>query len=199
MSDVSYRRLAVSVAIGALLGSAVFARAEDAAPLPKPSLNPLGALAKTSFTGFIEKPLFDPTRRLPPPVPVVQEVVQVAVAPPPPPENPPNLHLLGIIQGEHNIAVVHRGEDTKTEMFSDGDTIDGWEVVVPPGLGVQLRKGDRVVDLKLFGVDAPTGGAPATNLAQNLDDLEPGAQLAAQAAQVRALQARNERLHDRTY
>jgi hypothetical protein len=119
------------------------------------SPNPLRSLDKTRLKAFVEAPLFDPTRRLPPPVAVL-------AAPPPPPvvtteDPPPNLHLLGVIQGAHDIAIVRRGDDPKTETLSSGDHVGPWEVTVLPTVGIRLTSGTRAFDYALFTkAGAPT-------------------------------------------
>lgn len=120
------------------------------------SLNPMATVPRASLDAFVEEPLFDPTRRLPPPV------VAPPYVPPPvvqaPPEPPPALHLLGVVGGADAIAVV-RTPDGKTAYLRSGDRLGAWTVRVLP-MGLRIRSGDRLFDYGLFTV--PDRGAGPT-------------------------------------
>jgi hypothetical protein len=126
------------------------ARAQEGPKSARGPINPVRSIDQVQLKGFLERPLFDPSRQLPPvlaPVPI-RAVESVVAAPPQP---PPVLHVTGIIEGKDTIAVVHRDNDSKTIMLSNGDRISDWSVMVLPSLGLQLRNGDRVVTYTLFG------------------------------------------------
>ena len=110
------------------------------------SLNPLTTLDKAALTGFVERPLFDPERRLPPPAPVLAE----APPPPAPVEPAPSLQLLGIVHGLHDMAIVHRDGGQQTIVLHTGDKLGSWTVTVRPPVGVSLSSGDRTVDFAIF-------------------------------------------------
>lgn len=146
------------------------------------SINPLRALDKASFKSFVERPLFDPARRLPPPFAAM--VSQPAAAPP---EPPPNVHLLGVIQGKIDLAIVGQDGNTKTQMLSSGDHIGDWQVTVLPSVGLRLRNAERVVDYGLFD----KGNAMSQPIASGIEAISP--------PPPPTMAARNARLQRRTY
>ena len=111
------------------------------------SLNPLAALDKATLSGFVEQPLFEPSRHRPVAAPRL-----VYVAPPPPPvvEPPPSLRLLGLVEGARSsAAVVHRNDTGKTETLRPGDRIGSWVVQIMPA-ALRVMSGDRTFDYALF-------------------------------------------------
>lgn len=145
-------------ALAILLGSTFCAVAwADAGPAPA-SPNPLRALDKASLSAFVEQPLFDPARRLPPPVPFVAPLPQQVTAPT---VEPPALRLLGVIHGARDVAIIHRADSAKAEMLTTGDSVGPWRVTVLP-VGVRLTDGDRAYDYALFAKGgAAIGPVPA--------------------------------------
>ena len=129
----------------ALTTVAPTARAADPAA-PQASLNPLRALDKQDLKAFVEAPLFDPARRLP--AVFAPDVVPIAI-PIDTVEPPPNVHLLGIVHGAKDVALV-RGADNKTLMLSSGDLVGGWDVAVLPPNNIRLSKGRRAFDYAIF-------------------------------------------------
>ena len=140
----------------ALLFSAAPARAQDAAR----SLNPLAALDKSTLNGFVEQPLFEPSRHRP-----VVAPPYVYVAPPPPAvvEQPPSLRLLGLVEGVHSsAAVVHRNDTGRTETLRPGDRIGSWVVLIMPA-SLRVMSGDRAYDYALFRGGPSQGPVPVEN------------------------------------
>lgn len=115
------------------------------------ALNPLAGLDETTLRGFVDKPLFEPSRH--PPVPPA--AIAAYVPPPPPPpaavvEPPPMLRLLGVVEGSHSLAaIVRRVETGKTETLRPGDRLGSWTVAVLP-TGLRVQDGDRVFDYAMF-------------------------------------------------
>ena len=125
---------------------------------PASPLNPLAALDKASLKGFVERPLFEPSRRppvvaaplahLPPPAPVVMQ--------------PPKLRLVGIVEGAHSLsAIVHRGDTNTTETLHTGDRVGGWTIDVMPGI-LRATSGDHAFEYVMFRRDLQSGPAPVT-------------------------------------
>jgi hypothetical protein len=120
------------------------------------SLNPLATtLEKAKLRSFLEAPLFDPSRRLPP-------VEAPIVAPPPPPpivrvEPPPRVHLLGVIQGKPTVAFVKLGDDARTMTLQGGDHLSDWAVTILPA-SIRLRNGSRAFDYALFSKGGMAAG-----------------------------------------
>ena len=119
------------------------------------SLNPMRELDRAALANFVELPLFDPARRLPPPPPPAPVVVNVPA--PPPAEQPPTLQLVGIIRGKRDLAIVHQNGAEKTVILRNGELLDGWTIVVN-ALGVTLKNGDRSIGYAIFAPSA--GGTP---------------------------------------
>ena len=82
------------------------------------SSNPLAAIDKATLRGFVEQPLFEPSRQQP-----VVAPPYVYVAPPAAPvvEQPPSLRLLGLVEGASSFAaVVHRNAPRQPETLRPG-------------------------------------------------------------------------------
>ncbi len=129
-------------------------------------LNPLASLDKTTLKGFVERPLFEPTRR--PPIPAAPR----AGLPPPPPAvaQPPELRLVGIVEGIHSLcAIVHRSDTNATETLHTGDHLGAWTIEVMPGT-LRVASGDRAFEYALFrsgprsGPTSVAPGPPASGL-----------------------------------
>lgn len=118
------------------------------------SLNPVKGVEKASLRSFLQRPLFDPSRRAPVPVPRLVEVRASVVE-----EPPPSIHLLGVIRGIRDMAVVRRSGEKKTAILRSGDYVGKWIVTVVPPIGVRLRCGDRAFEYTLFA-SLKSGPAP---------------------------------------
>ena len=117
-----------------------------------PSSNPLAALDEGSLSSFLERPLFEVSRRRP----IVAPLLPPS-APPPPVivEKPPSLRLLGLVEGAHTaMAVVHRDDTGKTETLRSGDRVGAWIVEVLPA-ALRVTNNGRVIDFALFQSQKP--------------------------------------------
>ncbi len=111
------------------------------------SLNPLAAIDKSTLKGFVEQPLFEPSRHRPV---VAPPYVYVPPTMPAVAEQPPSLHLLGLVEGATSFAaVVHRNDTGKTETLRSGDRIGTWVVQIMPA-ALRVMNGDRTFDYALF-------------------------------------------------
>ena len=131
--------------IALLLSSASTTLAQE----PSRSSNPLASLDKALLKGFVEQPLFEPSRQ-----PPVVTPPNAYVAPPMPAvvEPPPPLRLLGLIEGADFLAAVVRRNDTgRTETLHPGDHIGSWVVHIMPAT-LRMVNGDRSYDYALFQV-----------------------------------------------
>lgn len=149
-------RHSMRVAAAALVVTLQLASAHADGGTGRAWLNPMNSVDKTRLNHFVEEPLFDPARKLQPVVaPVVYEPPPPA---PPPPPTPPNLHLLGVIQGVRDVAIV-RQDEAKTLLLHSGDVIDGWKVEVLP-TGLRLHEGTRAFDFALFKAGSGASAGP---------------------------------------
>ena len=156
--------LAVVLCVPAAVPSGA-ALAQDAKTL---SLNPMTSYPKAKLKSFVEAPLFDPSRRLPP-APVAFQPMQPALAV----EQPPALQLIGVIQGANAVAIVRNAG--KTDVLHTGDHLGGWTVEVLP-LGLRVRSGLRVYDYAMFklrGQAGPLAVEPTAALAATQPAIEP--------------------------
>lgn len=140
------------------------------------SLNPLATLDEATLRGFVQQPLFEPSRRPPvPPAPIVEIVPPPAPPPPAVPEPPPMLKLLGVVEGSHSLAAIVRRADTgKTETLRPGDHLGSWTIAVLP-TGLRVQDGDRVFDYAMFkgGQSGPQPVTAAQDLSPALAAREP--------------------------
>lgn len=150
------------------------------------ALNPLRALSKSQLKAFIEQPLFDPTRRLPPPMAPPPAPVQmpVAAAPPAP---PPDIHLVGFIYSDNSVAILRLSEGGETLRVHSGENVAEWKATVLPDNALRLAKGDREVVFKLFKTHGTSNLMP--------DGSIPGSGYGLEHTMMR----RNERLKNRQY
>jgi len=126
-------------------------------------LNPLAQFDAKSLRGFIERPLFSPSRQslAPPPPPV-------AIAEPPPPSE---LRLLGITRsGSRLTARIFDAADGKSYPMSEGEDFRDFEVKTIDDYSVTLAQGGKSLELRLFSAvaqpmsDAIAPTEPAVNL-----------------------------------
>ena len=111
------------------------------------SPNPLATLDEATLKAFVEKPLFEHSRR---PL-VAPPHVFVALPAPTFIEQPPSLRLLGLIESTRLIfAVVYRNDKGKTETLHPGDRIGSWVVQITAG-NLRVINGDRTFEYRLFG------------------------------------------------
>lgn len=118
-----------------------------------PSLNPMATYPKAELKSFVDAPLFDPARRLPPPT--------VVAAPLPPAPvlavQPPALELVGVIQGERAEAIIQDGG--RTHVVRTGDHLGDWFVEVLPTT-LRLHSGLRAFDYDMFREGGQAGPVP---------------------------------------
>jgi len=118
--------------------------------------SPLAAQPLDRLSATRERPLFSPTRRLPP-TPVVS-----APQPPPPPPPPPDVALFGIVmESDEAHAVVRTGADGKIMRVRVGDDIGGWKVAQIEGRRLVLSRDDRIATFMMFAGNS-ANGAPRT-------------------------------------
>jgi hypothetical protein len=107
----------------ALSVAAISAMAADTGPQVHPDVAPVSPLATQPLdrlSATRERPLFSPTRQLPPPVILDQR---------PPISPPPAVALLGVIMdGEEATALVRAGPAAKLIRLRIGDDFGGWKV-----------------------------------------------------------------------
>lgn len=118
------------------------------------SPNPLATIDRATLNAFVEKPLFELSRRQP-----VVEPPHVYVAPPAPTlvEQPPSLRLLGLVESRQSIfALVYRNDKRKTETMRSGDRIGSWVVQITTA-NLRVVSGNRAFEYKLFRGDPSKG------------------------------------------
>ncbi|CCB66234.1 MULTISPECIES: hypothetical protein [unclassified Hyphomicrobium] len=97
-------------------------RPATADKLSPPALgNPLVAVDKNSLSNWVERPLFAPSRRRPPP--------EVAKAQAAAPKAPPNYTFIGVILNAKKTVAVLRSVSNGANLHVEvGDTLGGWKV-----------------------------------------------------------------------
>jgi hypothetical protein len=108
-----------------------------------------------SFRNFVERPLFSPSRRPPPPV-TPEPMVEAA----PPPAQMPKFELLGIVGPEGaRLAILRKPGATEALRLSVGDKVEGWTVKLIEPDRVLLATADRQVEVAFpeFGKGSSSG------------------------------------------
>ena len=101
------------------------------------------AMGEDAYRAIIERPLFDPTRRMRV-VPEVPLEVPVVEAPAEPAPNAGAPVLLGVVTGEGKTIVVVRGGDGRVIRLAEGEAVDGWRIVAVRARAVDIeRNGER--------------------------------------------------------
>lgn len=95
----------------------------------------------------LQRPLFSPTRRPPPPAaPLAQPVAPMAALPAP----PPDVALSGIIAGGGGgVALLRRPQDAAPIRVVPGAQVDGWTVAEIRPRAIVLRRDARSVTVDL--------------------------------------------------
>ena len=120
---------------------------------PSRPLNPLASINEATLKGFVERPLFEPSRR-PPAAPLAAPLPPPMVAP------PPMLRLIGIVEDAHSLsAIVHRGDTNATETLRTGDHVGAWTIEVMPR-ALRVASGDRAFDYAMFRSGSLSGPTP---------------------------------------
>lgn len=105
-----------------------------------PSGNPLASLDKLSLKDWVERPLFAPSRKRPPPSEAAAQGPATLVGPKP---QPPSYELLGVIRDRGNaIALLRKKADGTSFRVQAGDMLGGWQVSKVEPRAVTLVRGD---------------------------------------------------------
>ncbi len=116
--------------------------AAPAGPAVLPPPPRLAPVVLTGLSDMVERPLFSPDRRPPPPA-----KIDPAAAPPP---ATVNLTLIGTIVTSHGkLAVVMPDKAAKAEYVGEGEVVGGWRVETIEGREIRLTNGPRSVALAL--------------------------------------------------
>lgn len=103
--------------------------------------NPLATLNKAALTDMVERPLFNSSRRRPPPVQIPPAAVAAKPA-------PPSYSLLGVVRdGERAVALLRKISDGASLRVSVGDTVGGWRVSKVDSKYVLLKREDGAEQL----------------------------------------------------
>lgn len=128
------------------------------------TLNPLQGLDGGSFTGILERPLFNPGRRPrppePEPEPMPEPVVEQAVEQPPPPQGPgpQDYVLLGVASGpDGRIAALRIAASGEVVYLRQGEAIDSWSVIEVGDRSVAIGTAESPVTFRMFTADSAAG------------------------------------------
>ena len=131
--------------------------AGETAPPPAPfELPPLEQLSE-----IVERPLFSPTRRMPPPPPRVAVAAPVApVAQAPSGLNEPQLRFFGTIrQGGVAAALVTYPGTGEVARLRPGDQVGDWQVLSVDGNHLELGLGEERRSYEIFAAGAGAGAS----------------------------------------
>ena len=137
-------------------------------PSEAAAANPLASWSLDRLSATRERPLFAPSRHLPPPppAPAMARVEEASPAP------PPSLVLLGIItEGKTARAMVRTDASNKVMPARLGDDIGGWKVTQIEPRRLVLSNDNRSVSFALFN-RAGSSNAAARALAGTAPDPE---------------------------
>lgn len=132
------------------------ALAQETAASARTLLNPLAAIDPQKLDGFLNRPLFSPTRR--PPTPV-QAAPVAAAAPAEAKAEPPAIRLVGIVRTpEGGIAQLTQDDDGRRFSVRVGDFLDDWAVASIEKSTLVLKQGDQEASFELFRGSAADAG-----------------------------------------
>jgi hypothetical protein len=141
------------------------ARAGQGAVPPKPFILP----PLERFTAVVERPLFSPTRRMPPiaeppdEAPASAAADQAPLAGPTGPEEP-DLRFFGTVrQGGKAAALVTYPATSEVARLSPGDRVGKWQVLEVDGNRLVLGQGGEQRSFEIFGASLRGAAAPAGN------------------------------------
>ena len=150
-------RLAPLAALGVVLaGGVALQMRHQAEPPPAQVIAPAGPgalpppprlvpVALAGLSDMVERPLFSPDRRAPPPAKIASTVAPPATV---------NLTLIGTIVTSHGqLAVVMLDKASKTEYVRVGDVVGGWRVETIERREIRIINGPHSVAVALR--DAP--------------------------------------------
>jgi hypothetical protein len=125
-------------ATGANGGDSETPAGSETTPQPQ-SGNPLASLDKESLKDWVERPLFAPSRKRPPPAVAAQGPVPVAGAKP----LPPTYELMGVVSEKGRaVALLRKKIDGTSFSVEVGDMVGGWQVSKVEPRSVVLVRGD---------------------------------------------------------
>jgi hypothetical protein len=120
-------------------GGAAQPEADGATPAAPQLANPLASFDKETLKDWVERPLFAPSRKRPPPSEASAGSVKQNVAIP----LAPTYDLLGIIrEGERALALLRKKGDGANFRVEVGDMIGGWRVAKIEPRSVVLERAD---------------------------------------------------------
>jgi hypothetical protein len=97
--------------------------------------NPLASFDKTALQNWVDRPLFAPSRKRPPP--------QVAGKTAAKPQPPPDYQLLGVVLNRKRTIALLRSKDSGIDVrVQVGDMISGWHVASVDRESVTLKRDD---------------------------------------------------------
>jgi hypothetical protein len=121
------------------------------------------------FTAVVERPLFSPTRRMPPiaeppdEAPASAAADQAPLAGPTGPEEP-DLRFFGTVrQGGKAAALVTYPATSEVARLSPGDRVGKWQVLEVDGNRLVLGQGGEQRSFEIFGASLRGAAAPAGN------------------------------------
>lgn len=115
------------------------APSHTAAPKGREIGNPLAALDKAALRDTVERPLFNPSRRRPPPLPTPPVPAAPVIVRP----APPSYDLLGVVtDGARAVALLRKVGDDASVRVEVGDMISGWRVAKVDARAVRLERDD---------------------------------------------------------
>lgn len=122
----------------------LFAMAQESEPGPT-TVNPLSAIDPASLTGFRERPLFSPSRRLPEAeLPTAPEAVEA-------PTETSDVLLLGIVTTPSGaIARVTDSSSNENQSIREGDLFRDWRVVSIGASEVTMERNGEAKTLTVF-------------------------------------------------
>jgi hypothetical protein len=135
---------------------------------PKPFILP----PLERFTAVVERPLFSPTRRMPPLAEPPDEAPAASVADRAPvlgPTGPeePDLRFFGtVLQGGKTAALVTYPSTSEVARLSPGDRVGEWEVLEVDGNRLVLGQGGEQRSFEIFGTSLRGAAAPAEDSAE---------------------------------
>ncbi|MBY0558233.1 hypothetical protein [Hyphomicrobium sp.] len=113
---------------------------------PPASGNPLASFDKASLENWVDRPLFAPSRKRPPP--------QAVAAAGPKLQPPPDYRLLGVVLNPHRTIALLRREGTTVDVRVEvGDMIGGWRVASVEREAVTLRRDEDTSQIVRFKKD----------------------------------------------
>lgn len=158
MTKAHRRRHSLLLCCAVLTGAHGAALAQQATASGAALLNPLSAIDPQKLDGFLNRPLFSPTRRPPAPAPVAP---LAAAAPAQAQVEPPAIRLVGIVRTpEGGIAQLAQDDDSRRYSVRVGDFLGEWSVASIDRSTLVLKQGDREASFELFRGTAADAAKP---------------------------------------